>query len=124
MPGKLPFGPVRFSHPFRAACTTLSGQGRSAEGAALDGRLASVSSHSLGWPPSTFCAATASLCAVARSANRVLAVLWAMMEHGGVLGPRRVDSNPWKGLRRRNAGIEARYLTDGEFAALRRALDN
>ncbi|MDE0254304.1 MAG: integrase, partial [Rhodospirillaceae bacterium] len=37
---------------------------------------------------------------------------------------RREDSNPCKGLRRRKTGFEAHYLTDDEFAALGRALDD
>ncbi len=59
----------------------------------------------------------------AASANRALAVLSSMMEHAEALGLRREDSNPCRGLRRRKSGFEAHYLTDGEFAALGRALD-
>lgn len=55
----------------------------------------------------------------AGTANRALAVLSSMMKHAEALGLRREDSNPCKGLRRRKTGFEARYLTDGEFAALR-----
>ena len=39
-------------------------------------------------------------------------------------GRRREDSNPCRGLRRRKTGFEAHYLTDGEFTALGRALDD
>ena len=59
----------------------------------------------------------------AGSANRALAVLSSMMKHAEALGLRREDSNPCKGLRRRKTGFKAHYLTDGEFAALGRALD-
>ncbi len=59
----------------------------------------------------------------AGSANRALAVLSSMMKHAEALGLRREDSNPCKGLRRRKTGLEAHYLTDGEFAALGRTLD-
>ena len=59
----------------------------------------------------------------AESANRALAVLSSMMKHAEALGLRREDSNPCKGLRRRKSGFEAHYLTDDEFAALGRALD-
>ncbi len=59
----------------------------------------------------------------AGSANRALAVLSSMMKHAEALGLRREDSNPCRGLRRRKTGFEAHYLTDGEFAALGRALD-
>ena len=60
----------------------------------------------------------------AGSANRALAVLSSMMKHAEALGLRREDSNPCKGLRRRKTGFEAHYLTDDEFAALGRALDD
>ena len=60
----------------------------------------------------------------AGTANRTLAVLSSMMKHAEALGLRREDSNPCKGLRRRKTGFEAHYLTDDEFAALGRALDN
>ena len=60
----------------------------------------------------------------AGSANRALAVLLSMMRHAEALGLRREDSNPCKGLRRRKTGFEAHYLTDDEFAALGRALDD
>ena len=60
----------------------------------------------------------------AGSANRALAVLSSMMQHAEALGLRREDSNPCKGLRRRKSGFEAHYLTDDEFAALGRALDD
>ena len=60
----------------------------------------------------------------AGSANRSLAVLSSMMKHAEALGLRREDSNPCKGLRRRKTGFEAHYLTDDEFAALGRALDD
>ena len=59
----------------------------------------------------------------AGSANRALAVLSSMMKHAEALGLRREDSNPCKGLRRRKTRFEAHYLSDGEFAALGRALD-
>ena len=45
------------------------------------------------------------------------------MKHAETLGLRSEDPNPCRGLRRRKTGFEARYLTDGEFAALGRALD-
>ena len=60
----------------------------------------------------------------AASANRALVGLSSVMKHAEALGLRREDSNPCKGLRRRNAGLEAHYLTDDEFAALGRALDD
>ena len=60
----------------------------------------------------------------AGTANRALAVLSSMMKHAEALGLRREDSNPCTGLRRRKTGFEARYLTDDEFAALGRALDD
>ncbi len=60
----------------------------------------------------------------AGSANRALAVLSSMMKHAEALGLRREDSNPCKGLRRRKTGFEAHYLTDDEFAALGRALED
>ncbi|MXW90376.1 MAG: tyrosine-type recombinase/integrase [Rhodospirillaceae bacterium] len=60
----------------------------------------------------------------AGTANRALAVLSSMMKHAEALGLRREDSNPCKGLRRRKTGFEAHYLTDDEFAALGRALDD
>ena len=60
----------------------------------------------------------------AGSANRALAVLSSMMKHAEALGMRHEDSNPCRGLRRRKTGFEARYLTDDEFAALGRALDD
>ena len=60
----------------------------------------------------------------AGSANRALAVLSSMMKHAEALGMRREDSNPCRGLRRRKAGFEAHYLTDDEFAALGRALND
>ena len=60
----------------------------------------------------------------AASANRALAVLSSMMKHAEALGLRREDSNPCKGLRRRKTGCKAHYLTDDEFAALGRALDD
>ena len=57
------------------------------------------------------------------SAHWALAAMSSMMKHAEVLGLRREDSNPCKGLRRRKTGFEAHYLTDDEFAALGRALD-
>jgi len=60
----------------------------------------------------------------AGSANRALAVLSSMMKHAEALGLRREDSNPCQGLRRRKTAFEAHYLTDDEFAALGRALDD
>ena len=60
----------------------------------------------------------------AGSANRALAVLSSMMKHAEALGLRREHSNPCKGLRRRKTGFEAHYLSDDEFAALGRALDD
>ena len=60
----------------------------------------------------------------AGSANRALAVLSSMMRHAEALGLRREDSNPCRGLRRRKTGFEAYYLTDDEFTALGRALDD
>ncbi len=45
----------------------------------------------------------------------------SLMKHAETLGLRAEDSNPCRGLRRRKAGFEARYLTD---AALGRALDD
>ena len=48
----------------------------------------------------------------------------SMMKHAEALGLRREDSNPAKGLLRRKTGFEAHYLTDDEFAALGRALDD
>ena len=60
----------------------------------------------------------------AASANRALAVLSSMMKHAEAFGLRREDSNPCKGLRRRKTGFKAHYLTDEEFAALGRALDD
>ena len=60
----------------------------------------------------------------AGSANRALAVLSSMMKHAEALGMRREDSNPCRGLRRRKTGFEAHYLTDDEFAALGRALND
>ena len=59
----------------------------------------------------------------AGTANRALAVLSSLMQHAEALGLRPDHSNPCRGLRRRKSGFEARYLTDGEFAALGRALD-
>ena len=41
----------------------------------------------------------------------------SMMKHAEALGLRREDSNPCKGLRRRNTDFEAHYPTDDEFAA-------
>ena len=58
------------------------------------------------------------------SANWALASMSSMMKHAEALGLRREDSNPCKGLRRRKTGFEAHYLTDDEFAALGRALDD
>ena len=52
------------------------------------------------------------------------AALSSMMKHAEALGLRRENSNPCKGLRRRKTGFTAHYLTDGEFAALGRALDD
>ena len=60
----------------------------------------------------------------AGSANRALAVLSSLMKHAETLGLRPEDSNPCRGLRRRKTGFEAHYLTDDEFAALGRALDD
>ena len=60
----------------------------------------------------------------AGSANRALAVLSSMMKHAEALGMRREDSNPCRGLRRRKTGFEAHYLTDDEFAALGRVLND
>ena len=60
----------------------------------------------------------------AGSANRALAVLSSLMKHAETLGLRPEDSNPCRGLRRRKTGFEAHYLTDDEFAALARALDD
>ena len=60
----------------------------------------------------------------AGSANRALAVLSSMMKHAEALGLRPEDSNPCRGLRRRKTGFEAHYLSDDEFAALGRALDD
>ena len=60
----------------------------------------------------------------AGSANRALAVLSSMSQHAEALGLRREDSNTCKGVRRRKTGFEAYYLTDDEFAALGRALDD
>ncbi len=60
----------------------------------------------------------------AGTANRALAVLSSMMKHAEALGLRREDSNPCKGLRRRKTGFTAHYLSDDEFAALGRALDD
>ena len=60
----------------------------------------------------------------AGSANRALAVLSSLMKHAEALGLRPEDSNPCRGLRRRKTGFEAHYLTDDEFAALGRALDD
>ncbi len=60
----------------------------------------------------------------AGSANRALAVLSSMTKHADALGLRSQDSNPCKGVRRRKTGFEAHYLTDDEFAALGRALDD
>ena len=58
------------------------------------------------------------------SANWALAAMSSLMKHAEALGLRREDSNPCKGLRRRKSGFEAHYLSDGEFAALGRALDD
>ena len=59
----------------------------------------------------------------AGTANRTLAVLSSLMQHAEVLGLRPDHSNPCRGLRRRQSGFEARYLSDAEFAALGRVLD-
>ena len=57
------------------------------------------------------------------SASWALAAMSSLMKHAETLGLRPEDSNPCRGLQRRKTGFEARYLTDGEFAALGRALD-
>ena len=57
------------------------------------------------------------------SSSWALASMSSLMKHAETLGLRPEDSNPCRGLRRRKTGFEARYLTDGEFAALGRALD-
>ena len=58
------------------------------------------------------------------SANWALAAMSSLMKHAETLGLRPEDSNPCQGLRRRKTGFEAHYLTDHEFAALGRALDD
>ena len=58
------------------------------------------------------------------SANWALAAMSSLMKHAETLGLRPEDSNPCQGLRRRKIGFEAHYLTDHEFAALGRALDD
>ena len=58
------------------------------------------------------------------SAHWALAAMSSLMKHAEALGLRREDSNPCKGLRRRKTGFVAHYLTDDEFAALGRALDD
>ena len=58
------------------------------------------------------------------SANWALAAMSSMMKHAEALGYRPENANPCRGLRRRKAGFEAHYLTDDEFAALARALDD
>ncbi len=48
----------------------------------------------------------------------------SLMKHAETLGLRPEDSNPCQGLRRRKTGFETHYLTDHEFAALGRVLDD
>ena len=58
------------------------------------------------------------------SANWALAAMSSMMKHAEALGYRPENANPCRGLRRRKTGFQAHYLTDDEFAALARALDD
>ncbi len=48
----------------------------------------------------------------------------SLMKHAETLGLRAEDSNPCRGLRRRETGFEANYLIDEEFAALGREIDD
>lgn len=58
------------------------------------------------------------------TARRDLAVLSGMMRHAALLGLRRADDNPCKGLRKRRSGFRARYLDAEGYRRLSRVLDD
>ena len=54
---------------------------------------------------------------------RTLSALSQMFEHAELLGHRPCQSNPCKGLRRKQSGFKARFLTEAEYRRLARHLE-